>query len=304
MGDMYGEMNAPVPSYEKNDGAGYAGSKTDSSPYAAKMANAPESGDGNGPKAQVSPLAGKYRVIDGNLVTCTTVRGELGAAAEAFAARNELTWAFPYVYALVTNEMLQQQSAFKYTGTVLRWISNFYELYALNLNIWLGGGQAEEPWQTAFTQPNTLRTDQPWGARSLAAFILGMYAHIKSDLPRAIAYVYIKFYFGRTAEDGSNYELRQFKVDYDRMNDAIFPKVMESIVQGKTQIIPSLTAVLPDSWRAGLLQWYADRSGLEAERENAWIVAEAYAAAPEIQKNVIDGMSITSAITRIQRKAG
>ena len=166
------------------------------------------------------------------------VADQLQIAAETFWYRKDLKWAFPYVYCLVTKEIVKQAAggAFGSNSLVLRWISNFYELYALNLNSFVKTGAAEDPWMTAFTSPTTLRPDQPFGARSTAAFIVGMFAHIRSDLPRALAFIFLKFYStdlnpppgasGPPVPAG-NYD--DAKGDFDAMNKKVFPAVIDQV---------------------------------------------------------------------------
>src|ERR1041385_8294049 len=107
------------------NGESYAASKASPSPYAGKNAKGPPAQDiAKQPEDQGSPLAGKYRVVDASVGTCIDVRNQLGVAAEVFLARNELLWAFPCVYALVTHEVLEayNQGAFQGEVVVLRWV--------------------------------------------------------------------------------------------------------------------------------------------------------------------------------------
>lgn len=226
----------------------------------------------------------QYKVIDGNAGTAA----QLQQAAEVFWNRRDLKWAFPYVYCLVTKEIIKQSGVFNSSALAFRWVANFYEFYVLNLNAFVNGGSAEDPWMTAFTAPNTLRIDQPWGARSAAAFVLGMFAHIKSDLPRALAFIYLKFYSRDIPPQGgigppvpaSSYD--DAKGDFDTMNQKVFPAVMNQVAAGRTDVIPSIGTLLPDDWRNGLLGMFEGgksvyKDGLPRERETSWRLGKTYA---------------------------
>lgn len=239
----------------------------------------------------------RYKIVDGDASTAQEVAKQLQSATEKLWYRKDLMWAFPYVYCFVTKEIIKQAAGgtFRSSGLTLRWIANFYEFYVLNLNSFLKTGVAEDPWMTAFLEPRRLRPDQPWGARSAAAFVLGMFAHIKSDLPRAIAFIYLKFYSpdsrrppGVTGSSmpGANYD--DGKVDFDNMNQKVFPAVIDQVAASRTDIIPSISTVLPDGFRDGLLGFFAGgravyKESLPKEREAAWQVGKLYTQDARVQ---------------------
>jgi hypothetical protein len=253
----------------------------------------------------------QYKVVDGDIAIAREVADQLETAARTFWSQKDLKWAFPYVYCLVTHELIKQVGAgtFDSGGRVFRWIGNFYELYVLNLNSFVNRGVAEPPWMDAFTQPYRLRPFDPFGARSLAAFILGMYAHIKSDLPRALAFIYLKFYSpdrpmptpgaAGPLGPGDSCSYNDAKSDFDTMNNRVFPAVMRQMAAGGTGIIPGITDSLPDGFQDGLLGYFADRSGLPSERATAWDLGAAYAADPRV-KDTATQLQITDAITPVR----
>lgn len=232
-----------------------------------------------------SPLAGKYGVVIGNKDNSTKVRDELKKIAKYYTDQNDLRWSFPYVYSLVTNEVIKNydQGVFKGGDAILHWVANFYELYVLNLQAFINTGKAESPWQTVFTESEKLLKDpRPWGARSAATFILGMFAHIKSDLPRALAYVFLKFYrnLPNTAT-GQSWSYDDLKPDFDIMNTTVFPNVINQVTKDGV-VLPGITNVWP-SFR----DWYLEqRLPLTNERESAWKVGRAYSVDPAVIASV------------------
>jgi len=251
----------------------------------------------------------RYKIVNGNVDIAKQVMTQLQITATTFWYRKDLNWAFPYVYCLVTNEIIRQAAAgtFQSQTRAFRWIANFYELYILNLNCYLSGGDAESPWMTAFKAPATLRPSDPWGARSVAAFIVGMFAHIKSDLPRVLAFIYLKFYSPNSGQPDPDIvgppspsaAYQDGKTDYDVMNEKVFPTVMNQMAMGSTQIIPEITTILPDPIRNGFLNFFADRSRLPRERADAWTVGQAYAADMRVQETVTQ-FQVTKTITPVR----
>lgn len=225
-------------------------------------------------------ILGDYKIVSGTTALALEARDHLIKVAEAYWNEQDLRWAFPYVYALVTNEIITKvrAEAFEAPDALLHWVVNFYELYVLNLNSYVQTGKCESPWYDAFTKPKELRGDLPWGARSSAAFIVGMYAHIKSDLPRALAYVHLKFWPDKDYDS--------LKPDFDSLNQIVFPAVMEQMAAGKTQIIPSVVLAVPDLIRRAMMDKYAEDAGLNYEREVAWKLGWTYASHRLLKKQV------------------
>jgi len=259
-------------------------------------------------------IMNQYRVVDGDAGVAGQVASQLQAAAETFWNRKDLKWAFPYVYCLVTKEIVKQvgTGALGSGDLVLRWIANFYELYALNLNSFLKTSAAEDPWMTAFTSPATLRPDQPFGARSTAAFIVGMFAHIKSDLPRALAFIYLKFYSPEAkAPPGGigppvpvvSYD--SFKGDFDAMNQKVFPSVINQVAAGRRDLIPNVTTYLPDGVRTALANAVSGgwdqvyNKSLPQEREEAWQVGKLYTE-NALVKDTASKLPVATGVTSIQ----
>lgn len=246
-----------------------------------------------------SPISLPYRIIDSDLNITVKVRDNLTDLAKVFWSRRDLKWAFPYVYALVTHSVIHQFNAsrFIFGQQVLRLVGNFYELYALNLQQWLTNNNAEDPWKIAFRSPDYMRPYDPWGARSMAVLLLSMYAHIRSDLPRALAYVFLKFYAnGNNPMAGRQYVFDDFKDDFNIMNKTVFPKVMDEIAKGNSQIIPSITTLIPSEWRYTL---FNKRVDLEKEREDAWQTGKIYSSHPAVQQLVF-GLSIANSVTMVK----
>lgn len=242
-------------------------------------------------------ILGEYKIMSGTTNSAIQARDHLATVAKTYWEKQDLRWAFPYVYALVTNEIVVKVRAksFKEPQALLHWVVNFYELYVLNLNSFVQTGDCESPWHDAFTKPNELDPARPWGARSSAAFIVGMYAHIKSDLPRALAYVHLKFWPKRKYDS--------LKPDFDSLNQIVFPAVMDQMASGGTQIIPSTVMALPAGLRRFIMDQYAKDAGLNLEREVAWKLGLTYASHPALGKQVPDMPSGTTVTApRLEKK--
>jgi subtilisin family serine protease len=231
--------------------------------------------------AEGSGPLGQYAVVLGGRENAVAARDGLLWIAQTFDGRRDLKWAFPYVYAKVTDGVIDayDQRRFANGDCMLEWVVNFYELYVLNLRHWFEKGVAERPWATAFLGADQLASDpRPWGARSAASFILGMFAHIRSDLPRAIAYVFIKLYRnGQKPGTTRDWSVDDFKSDFDLLNTAVFPKVIERIgTEGI--VLPGVVNVWP-----AVRDWYMERRlPLAQERESAWTTARRYVADPAV----------------------
>jgi hypothetical protein len=258
-------------------------------------------------------IMNRYKVVDGDAGIAGQVAGQLQITAETFWYRKDLKWAFPYVYCLVTKEIVKQGAggAFASNSLVLRWIANFYELYVLNLNSFVKTGAAEDPWMTAFTSPMVLRPDQPFGARSTAAFILGMFAHIRSDLPRALAFIFLKFNSpeanappGGIGPPVPEFNYDDAKGDFDAMNSKVFPAVIDQVAAGRRDLIPNITTYLPDDVRNGLANAFSGgwdlvyNKSLPLERENAWQVGKLYTQNAQV-KDTANKLSVVKTITSV-----
>jgi hypothetical protein len=204
-----------------------------------------------------------YELVFSNEQTVKEVRDHLAAIADTFWMRRDVKWAFPYVYALVTNEVLRQSKLGKFrSNQILHWVANFYQLYVWNLNSFLQTQKAEQHWVAAFTVPFGLRAE-PWGAQSAFGFIVGMFAHIALDLPRALALTHLKF--------AARERYSTAKDDFDILNTVVFPTAMREVAKGGTEMVPGSIRLLPEGIGDWLLSSYSRETlGLEKLRDLAW----------------------------------
>lgn len=248
----------------------------------------------------IRTLAGQYKIVDGNPSLAVAARDLLASAAIDFWNKKDLAWAFPYVYSIVTNETTIQvrSKSFQFGDAVLRWIANFYEFYALNLNSWLQSRTAEVRWRNAFSAHTSIPADNPWGARSLAAFLFDIIPHITFDLPRTLAFVFLKFY---SVKDNPNtrkkYLYDDFGPDFKVFDNKVFPAALTQVAQGSTSVLPYPVEIMPPGFRDGFLKHWIDLTHL---RKEAWTSGEKFATMKEF-KDYADKTQTSSVITPIQK---
>ena len=140
------------------------------------------------------------------------VLGEQREIAERLAAAGDPKQWFAYVYVLVTEEQLAHldRGLVDHPEWVLRLLPRFHAYYTDNLARFVRDpASAEEPWRKAWScaeSGDPLRTP----LRVVKGLLLGVAAHIESDLPRALAEVYCQHF-----QDRCDYV--RFRADYLRM---------------------------------------------------------------------------------------
>ncbi len=176
---------------------------------------------------------------------------------------------FAKVYHYVTTNELGMIAAGRYDDPLMkvREVVAFHETYQRNLDAWrAGNAQAEPNWSLAFAAAEGSR--RPWyGPGSMGildALLPSMQAHIRFDLPRAIAAVYETHY----ADSGRS--LSDFAADYHRMQPVFDKASLDLLPEIKAQT----GGLDPGTW-----QW-VQRSGMKVifnvphERQIAWEKAE------------------------------
>jgi Family of unknown function (DUF5995) len=141
-------------------------------------------------------------------------------AADAAALKGDMKYWFARVYQFVTEEELKQVDAGRYEYPLMKMqeVLAFHATYQRNLDSWRAGRTADvEPnWAKAFAAAEAMNTGsylQPRSMEILDALLPAMQAHIRFDLPRAIAQVYLDDY---AHIPGMSISL--FKKDFDAMN--------------------------------------------------------------------------------------
>jgi hypothetical protein len=170
------------------------------------------------------------------LARCEAVRDEQYNYAKQLLG--DMKYWFARVYYLVTrHELLRiREGAYQYPHMKLYEILYFHETYRVNLERWLAGDRAhvEPNWARAFAAAEAMNGGSFWRPRSWEianALVPAMEAHIRFDLPRAIAHAYQRYYAGLPGA-----ALADFRPDFDAMM-AVFERAqayMNSEIQRET----------------------------------------------------------------------
>jgi hypothetical protein len=192
------------------------------------------------------------RLRDQQLATATRLRG------------NGKYW-FAKVYYFVTVNELQNIDAgrYQYPHMKMQEVIAFNETYMMNLAAWESGrrSQVEPNWLRAFT---AAEDQSSWlGASKAIGNVLlpAMEAHIRFDLPRAIAAVYNAHYAGIPGTS-----IDDFRADFFAMS-AVFDRAA-------AQLAPEIDAVGSD-FNPANWGWAGDAAfpfifNVTGEREHAW----------------------------------
>lgn len=211
--------------------------------------------------------------------TYLRLRAEAGAVADRLGAtaeslRGDGKYWFARVYQTVTTNELRMldEGKYQYPEARMRQIIAFHDIYERNMQAWQAGNldQVDPNWRVAFAAAEAENGGTWYKPRSteiLHALLPSVEAHIRFDLPRAIADVYMQ-------EHGTNptVSLTQYRPDFEAMNP-VFAVALEQI---RPEIEGQLVGIDPGNW-----DWGAD-TGFKAlyfdipvEREMTWDKAEA-----------------------------
>jgi hypothetical protein len=187
-------------------------------------------------------------------------------AQEATAARlkgNGKYW-FARVYYYVTLHELENidRGIYQYPHMKMQEVIHFNTTYATNLAAWESGRQAEPNWQAAFA---AAESSSSWlgASKSIGnALLPSMEAHIRFDLPRAIAAVYELHYAGLPGAS-----LDEFSHDFFAMS-SVFDRANEDL---SAEIDKAGNDWNPANWKpvgdVGFVLFYFL---VDLEREMAW----------------------------------
>lgn len=152
-------------------------------------------------------------------------------AQEATAARlkgNAKYW-FARVYYFVTLHELENidRGVYQYPHMKMQEVIHFNTTYATNLAAWESSRRAEPDWQTAFS---AAESSDSWASASLSiknALLPAMEAHIRFDLPRAIAAVYNLHYAGLPGASPDEFRRDFFAMAsvFDRANEDLSAEI-------------------------------------------------------------------------------
>lgn len=204
---------------------------------------------------------------------CTKVMGEQLEIAESL--NGDMKYWFAKVYYYVSKFELEKIDAgeYQYPHMKMQEVIHFYNTYKFNIYNWEKGNKSlvEDNWKRAFSAAESMNDGIWWRTTSLEimkALLPSMEAHIRFDLPRAIASVYNLHYSGILL-DG----MKEFKIDFFEMHE-VFDKANEALTneindeEGRGRLID------PTSW-----DWLQEAGfpfvfNVGLERELAWEKAE------------------------------
>jgi hypothetical protein len=152
-------------------------------------------------------------------------------AADAAAMKGDMKYWFARVYSFVTKRELAQidAGAYQYPLMKMQQVIGFHSTYKRNLDSWRAGAKStvEPNWKHAFTAAEDLNGGSYLQTRSLEimnALLPAFQAHIRFDLPRAIAGAYLDNYASIPG-----LPISVFKPDFDAM-DVVFEKASADVV--------------------------------------------------------------------------
>lgn len=167
--------------------------------------------------------------IDGSVLgQAKQVRAELEKQAASLKG-DPLYW-FNKQYFYVTDAILEraEKGEFEYPEIVLKEIVEFHKPYAENLNNWRSGRKdlVADHWKTGFEETNhafELDPRQMFRGGAGKAIIEGAKAHIRGDLPNAIADVFLE-----AKKKNPNLKMSDLRSDFDKILST-FEKAQDSI---------------------------------------------------------------------------
>lgn len=190
----------------------------------------------------------------------------------AMSMRGDMKYWFAKVYHFVTKHELMQIDAgvYKYPLMKMQEVIAFHATYEQNLNNWRTNNKAkvESNWRSAFDAAEN--AERWWRTAAIEvknALLPSMQAHIRFDLPRAIAWCFEQYYGGIPG-----LSLNDFHSDFDAMGpvfDAASEDLQPEIDEAVTWISPSLR-VDPTNWHFAQELGFAFAFPIGMEREHSW----------------------------------
>lgn len=207
------------------------------------------------------------------LAAFTALRTQVQVAAAeqlimATGLRGDMKYWFARVYQHVTQHILEtvDAGAYVYPLAVLAEAVAFHATYRANLDAWRSNhhDQVEHNWRVAFAEAESVNDGSWYRFRSqeiLNALLPSMEAHIRFDLPRAIAAVYEQNYAGIPGVT-----LDTFHGDFDRMG----PVFDAATVDIQTEIDAECWGFDPGDWHWAEDLGFPFLFGIATERQHAW----------------------------------
>jgi hypothetical protein len=201
---------------------------------------------------------------------CEVIRNE--QLVLAMSLRGDMKYWFAKVYHFVTKHELMQVDAGVYSYPLMKMqeVIAFHATYEQNLSNWLSNNKSkvESNWRSAFEAAEG--AERWWRTAALEikqALLPSMQAHIRFDLPRAIAACFERYYQGIPG-----LSLGDFEPDFDAMGpvfDAASADLQPEIDEAVTWVSPHLR-VDPTNWHFAQELGFAFAFPIEMEREHSW----------------------------------
>ena len=191
------------------------------------------------PKSLSFPIAGGYKYqllpINPNAAYAALHARVLAIQAEqlayAISLRGDMKYWFAKVYYFVTTHEIRSIDAgiYQYPHMKMQEVVHFHAAYKTNLDAWRAGNKdkVEAHWKKAFGAAESEQGGTWYKPRSIElmnALLPSMQAHIRFDLPRALAACFVLHYAGIPGT-----EMGDFKSDFDGMGP-VFDKAQASLL--------------------------------------------------------------------------
>ena len=132
-----------------------------------------------------------------------------------------------------------------------------------------------------------------WGRRSVAALLLSLLTHFRSDIPRALACVFIRWLTGEGADRG-NQGLRH---DFEVLTNGAYARALRDLISG-SELQPGIVLAIPLEFRRELVSYYAGPSALSRARSEAWESARGITRDREVVK-LVRALPVRASITDV-----
>lgn len=160
---------------------------------------------------------------------CVAIKAEQKDYADSLGSDHKKWFALVYHYVTTHEIEAIDAGAYQYPHMKMQEVIAFHQAYKTNLDNWTAGNQAEveDHWRIAFSTAEYHNGGDwlaPRATEIFLALLPAMQAHIRFDLPRAIAAVFTTHYAGIPGTS-----LSDFRADFDAMGP-VFDQAQASIL--------------------------------------------------------------------------
>lgn len=206
---------------------------------------------------------GSYRAL---YAECLRVRDVQAAVATRLKGNGKYWFAKVYYYVTVHELEKLEDGAYQYPHMKMQEVIQFFNTYQANLATWEGDRTSLEPnWAAAFSAAESAPNRYSESLEVKNALLPSIEAHIRFDLPRAIAAVYTTHYAGVPGAS-----LRAFQGDFYAMA-SVFDQANTDLSE---EIDDAGTDFNPTNWQPAGDVAFPFLFSVSKEREMAWEKAE------------------------------